>query len=199
MLVAMAGWRRWVLGAWKIPTDRTDAILPRLMDVPSLFGTPCAIMRDLGPAVTEAAQGLVEALDVSIPILACHYHFLADIGKDLMGEAHDKLRVLFRQSGVRAKLRVLARDLGRCVGTNVEQARDAVLLWQRQGDDDFCIPGGIEGIAIVRALAQWPQNPNSGLRTAPPRGGAGTKSHSSRLRRNRMRNSRRSSQGFCQT
>ena len=56
LLVAFAGWRRWVLGAWKIPTERADAILPKLQDVTSLFGAPCAIMRDLGRAVTEAAQ-----------------------------------------------------------------------------------------------------------------------------------------------
>jgi hypothetical protein len=156
LLVAFAGWRRWVLGAWKIPTERADAILPKLQDVTSLFGAPCAIMRDLGRAVTEAAQGLVDALDISIPILACHYHFLADIGKDLLGEAHDRLRELFRQTGVRTQLRALARDLGRSVGKNVEQAREAVRLWQRQGNADPRIPSGIAGIAIVRALAQWP-------------------------------------------
>jgi len=155
LLVAFAGWRRWVLGAWKIPTERADAILPRLQDVVSLFGAPCAIMRDLGRAVTEAAQGLVEALDMSIPILACHYHFLADIGKDLLGEAHDKLRELFRQTGVRAQLRAIARDLGRSLGKKVEQARKGVLLWQEQTNDDPRIPAGPVGIATVRALAQW--------------------------------------------
>lgn len=156
MLVALTGWRRWVLGAWKIPTERSDAILPKLKDVAALFGAPCAVMRDLGPAVMEAAQGLVDTLEVSIPILACHYHLLADIGSDLLREAHDKLRALFRQSGVRTKLRAFARDLGRSIGINSEEARQAVLLWQRQGNDGFCIPGGIAGIAVVRALAQWP-------------------------------------------
>ena len=28
LLVAFAGWRRWVLGAWKVPTERADIILP---------------------------------------------------------------------------------------------------------------------------------------------------------------------------
>ena len=156
LLVAFAGWRRWVLGAWKIPTERADAIVPKLQDVTSLFGAPCAIMRDLGRAVSEAAQALGEALGISIPILACHYHFLADIGGDLLGEGHDRLRELFRQTGLRTQLRALARDLGRSVGQNAEQARGAVRLWQEQGDDGFLIPGGTVGLAIVRALAQWP-------------------------------------------
>jgi len=32
LLVAYTGWRQWVLGAWKIPTERADAILPRLRE-----------------------------------------------------------------------------------------------------------------------------------------------------------------------
>jgi hypothetical protein len=153
LLVAFAGWRHWVLGAWKIPTERADAILPKLQDVTALFGAPCAVMRDLGRAVTEAAQGLVEALNISVPILACHYHFLADIGNDLLGDAHDKLCELFRKTGVRAQLRAIARDLGRSLGKKIEEARRGVVLWQK--GDDPCIPDGLAGIAAVRALAQW--------------------------------------------
>jgi hypothetical protein len=33
LLVAFARWRQWGLGAWKIPTERADAILPRLREV----------------------------------------------------------------------------------------------------------------------------------------------------------------------
>lgn len=50
LLVVLAGWRRWVLGAWKLPTERADAIEPCLHDVAGRFGTPCAVVRDLGRA-----------------------------------------------------------------------------------------------------------------------------------------------------
>ena len=33
LLVAMAGWRQWVLGAWKISTEREELILPCLREV----------------------------------------------------------------------------------------------------------------------------------------------------------------------
>jgi hypothetical protein len=36
--VAFAGWRPWVLGAWKIPTERAAAILPRLEGIAAQFG-----------------------------------------------------------------------------------------------------------------------------------------------------------------
>lgn len=72
LLVAYAGWRGWVLGAWKIPTERAEAILPRLQEVVEGFGPPCAIMRYLGRAMSEAAQSLVEQHQPLIPVLACH-------------------------------------------------------------------------------------------------------------------------------
>ena len=51
-------------------------------------------------------------LALSIPVLACHQHFLADVGKDLLEASHAQLRGLFRASKVRPKLRALVRDLG---------------------------------------------------------------------------------------
>lgn len=153
LLVAYAGWRGWVLGAWKIPTERAEAILPRLQEVVEGFGPPCAIMRDLGRAMSEAAQSLVEQHQPSIPVLACHLHFLADIGTDLLKEDHDRLRALFRQVELSSKLRSLARDLGRGLGTTVALVRKDLRRWQDGAADRF--PEGATGLALVRALAQW--------------------------------------------
>lgn len=155
LLVALAGWRRWVLGTWKIPTERAEAILPRLEEVAAQFGPPCAIMRDLGQAVAEAASDFVKALGVSIPILACHLHFLRDVGKDLLRDCHDKLRNLFRQAHVRKDLRVFARDQGRRLGKTIDAARDGLRDWQAGPVADHRLPEGSAGMAAVRALAQW--------------------------------------------
>lgn len=155
LFIAYTGWRGWVLGAWKIPTERTDAILPRLRTVTAQFGAPVAMLRDLGRAVTEACDTLAEELGGAIPILACHLHFAKDVGKDLLGESHDQLRALFRQFDVRKQLRTLARDLGRRLGTNIEEARDQLRLWQPGTGAGHALPGGEEGLATVRALAQW--------------------------------------------
>ena len=132
LLVAFAGWRRWVLGAWKIPTERAEAILPRLEEVAAQFGPPSAIMRDLGRAVTEAASDLAKTLGLSIPVLTCHLHFLRDVGTDLLRDGHDKLRNLFRQMDVRKDLRWFAREQGRRLGTTIDQARDDFRIWQSE-------------------------------------------------------------------
>jgi hypothetical protein len=155
LLVAFAGWRRWVLGAWKIPTERGDAILPKLKEAAAQFGPPCAIIRDLGRAVTEAASGLANNLGLSIPILACHLHFLRDVGKDLLGGGHDKLRNLFRQMELRKDLRGFAREQGRLLGTTIGQAREAFRNWTPESLASPRLPEGSAGRVAVRALAQW--------------------------------------------
>jgi len=155
MLVAIAGWRGWVLGAWKIATERADLILPCLRQTVQRFGPPCASMRDLGKAMIPAIDDLVSELGLKIPVLACHQHFLADVGKDLLELAHAELRAVFRRTKVRPKLRALVRDIGRELGTDIEDAREAVVEWQSQTEADHRIGPGKDGMATVRALAQW--------------------------------------------
>jgi len=155
MLVVIAGWRKWVLGSWKISTERADLILPCLRQTVRHFGAPCAAMRDLGKAMIPALANLVSELKLNIPELACHQHFLADVGKDLLEPVHAELRGLFRRTNVRPKLRALVRDLGRELGTDIEEARQAVLRWQSMTDADHRIDTGRDGKASVRALAQW--------------------------------------------
>jgi hypothetical protein len=155
LLVALAGWRRWVLGAWKLPTERADAIVPCLREVVARFGAPCAIVRDLGRAVTRAVEELVEEEELTIPVLGCHQHFLKDIGKDLLEPSHAGLRGAFRSLKVRPGLRSLARDLGRKLGATVEQARQDVRSWLEGDSQAGSLPKGRAGIAAVRVLAQW--------------------------------------------
>ncbi len=155
LLVALAGWRNWVLGAFKIPTEHADAILPHLRTITAKFGAPCAIVRDLGRAMRRAATDLAGEHQSDIPILACHLHFLADVGKDLLNSTHKRLCNLFRQFKVRPRLRVMARGLGRALGNGIEQARLELTAWQQDEEQALVIPEGQAGLATIRALAQW--------------------------------------------
>ena len=154
LLVALAGWRRWVLGAWKIPTECAEAIHACANDTVKRFGAPCAIMRDLGPAMIRACEQLVANLHTKIPVLGCHQHFLADVGGDLLQAGHDKLRNTFRRLKLRGGLRILARDLSRELGADLDPARDAFRAWQQE-PASHALPAGNAGIAVVRGLAQW--------------------------------------------
>lgn len=155
LLGAIAGWRRWVLGAWKVPTERAELILPRLRDIVDRFGAPCAIVRDLGRAMTQSCDDLVATLDAPVPVLACHLHFLSDIGGDLLRDAHDELRAHFRRFKITPALRALARDLGRALGTQITDAREGLIEWQSHPAEGHTLPAGQAGLAAVRAIAQW--------------------------------------------
>ena len=155
LFVVMAGWRQWVLGAFKPATEKADLLVPCMLKTIQYFGAPCAAMRDLGRAVTPAIDEVVERLGVKIPVLACHQHFLADIGKDLLGSSHDALRELFKRMRIRPKLRDLARDLGWKLGEGIEKAREAVRNWQSLAEAGHRIPSGPEGLAVVRTITQW--------------------------------------------
>jgi hypothetical protein len=155
LLGAYAGWRGWVLGAWKIPTERADVILPCLNQVAARFGDPCAIMRDLGKAVIEASRDFVAKRGLKIPDLGCHFHALRDIGKDLLKESHNELKALFSRYRVSGRLKALARDLGRGLGAEIDDARNGVTMWLSGPSDNLQVPDGPAGLGVVRALAQW--------------------------------------------
>jgi len=155
IFVVMAGWRKWVLGSWKIATERSDFMLPCLRDTVERFGLPCAAMRDLGRAVIPTLDELVSELQLDIPVLACHQHFLADIGKDLLKSDHSELRELFRSSKVCPKINSLIRELGLNIGPKINEARQSVLDWQALPDTEHRLPPGKDGLAVIRSLAQW--------------------------------------------
>jgi hypothetical protein len=154
LFAVMAGWRPWVLSARKLATERAELILPCLRDTADRFGTPCAAMRDLGQAVIQALKDFVAGLIRPIRVLGCHQHFLADVGSDLLKSSYGRLRELFRQAKIRPKLRSLTREIGRIIGTEAKGAREAVIRWQTV-EEGHRIEPGKNGMAIVRAMAQW--------------------------------------------
>ena len=156
LFAILAGWRHWVLGAWKLPTERTDAMLPRMLEMAKRFGDPNAIMRDLGRAVIHAAEDFVAARELDGPVLGCHLHFLRDIGCDLMRDTHDQLERCLRNGHVRPKLRALARDLGRQLGTRLPRTTEEFLDWQKQVQpSNHSLPEGDVGLVAVRAQTQY--------------------------------------------
>ncbi|MCP4209040.1 MAG: transposase [Shimia sp.] len=96
-----------VLGSVKAPTERAEYITPFLKDIQIRYGDPIATVRDMGQGIGKAIQEVfAQAKD-----FICHFHFLRDIGKDLLGEDYDTIRKRLRNYGVRAKLGRHARAL----------------------------------------------------------------------------------------
>jgi len=157
MLVVWSGWRHWVLGSWKLPSENAESILPKLRAVREQFGPPCGIMRDLGRAITRACAAFAKELggETAPPIWSCHFHLVRDVGKDLLAGAYDRLRTLFRDHDVRAHLRSMARELTQTLGPELALARQEVADWMVSSDGSHRIPSGRAGIAVGRALTEW--------------------------------------------
>lgn len=102
-----------VLGSVKVPTERAEHITPFLQNIRNRYGDPVATVRDMGQGIGKAVRDVFpQAKD-----FICHFHFLRDIGKDLLGENYDTIRKRLRKHGVRAKLGRRVRALK----TTIEQ------------------------------------------------------------------------------
>ena len=150
----LAGWRGWVLEACKAPTERAEFVLPGMLRVAEAFGAPQAIVRDMGRAMTEAANEFVKSQQHPISICVCHQHFLTDVGKDLLAKRHKQLSDTFSQLKLQPKLRLFARQLGNRLGESIVDGREAAARWLLPNSPPP-IPGGVAGITVVRAFAQW--------------------------------------------
>lgn len=154
LLLAYADKRRWVLGAWKISTERAELIKPRLREVTRSFGDPLGVMRDFGRAMIQATQELVQELPGKIRVFGCHQHFLRDVGKDLLAARYDELRNLVRRHRLKPRLRALARALGRRLSVELPALREDMGQWL-SSTTRHELPSGLAGLAMARSLTQW--------------------------------------------
>ena len=96
-----------VLGNAKIKSEHSDHVIPFLRKIKKQFGTPLAVVQDMGKGIMTA----VEAVFPKIKILICHFHFLRDIGKDLLEDNYDIIRKRSRHFGFLVKLRDFSKEL----------------------------------------------------------------------------------------
>jgi hypothetical protein len=86
----------------------------------------------------------------------CHFHFAADVGKDILSPHVDRLRNLFRRTKVRPKLRALCRSLKKFAVA--EESGEHVLGSILDGRSSqqlrvLSTPEAVQG--TVHALASW--------------------------------------------
>jgi len=94
-----------VLGNVKVPSEKTVQIVPFLEDIKRRFGVPVAAVHDLGRGIVAAVQQVFPG----VPDFVCHFHFLRDVGKDLLQADYDTIRQRLRQHGLTEKLLSYAR------------------------------------------------------------------------------------------
>jgi len=91
----------------KIASESAEHIGEFLDSIRERFGDPIAVSCDM-------AKGNLAALAArlrKVPVFICHFHFLRDLGKDLMGCDYAMLRARLRHHGPKAELRRLQEQL----------------------------------------------------------------------------------------
>lgn len=102
---------RIVLANIKIPSENSEHIIPFLKDIKDAYGIPRACVHDMGYGICKA----VKEVFPGVPDYICHFHFLRDIGKDILYPAYGKLRNQLRSHAISTKLSALVRETRQAV------------------------------------------------------------------------------------
>lgn len=127
-----------VLGNVKLPSEKAEGIVPFLQHLQECFGPPLALVHDMSKGILAA----IAQVFPGVPDFICHFHFLRDLGKDLLGAEYDTLRKRLQTHGTVGRLRARLR------------------AWRRQIQADPSLQQAMEQLPA----AGWPSQP---LQQAP--------------------------------
>jgi len=147
-MTGMDGLSSIVLANVKIPSEHSDHIARFLWRIKKDYGDPLACVHDMGTGIRKAV-GLVfpDALDY-----ICHFHFLRDVGKDLLGPVYDQLRKNLRKHAATTALNSLVREARRHIASQSIDGRllASAIKEARLPDDMQHAP-----LLLVYLLALW--------------------------------------------
>jgi hypothetical protein len=117
-----------VLWNSKIPTEKSENIVPFLNEIKKMYGDPLLVVSDMGKGIAGAIR---EVFGDKMRVLICHFHFLRDIGKDFLGNDYDIIRSRLRKYGISEKLRYRLRMLSK------DPKQDFDLIKKLESDTDY--------------------------------------------------------------
>lgn len=109
-----------VLDAMKLPSEKSEIIIPFLKELERTYGTPVALVHDMGAGILHA----VDEVFPHIPDYICHFHFLRDIGKDLFMGEHQRIQKRFRYYGIQTKLRAILKQCVPVVNAHPQELQE---------------------------------------------------------------------------
>jgi hypothetical protein len=152
LLVCLDSLSGQVLESRKISSENVEEVEQVLRDVRRDWGCPLAVVHDLRKSLITA----VGSVFPGVAQFVCHFHFAADVGKDILSSHVDRLRNLFRRTKVRPKLRALCRSLKEFAAA--QEGGEHVLSSILDGPSskhlrELSTPEAVKG--TVHALASW--------------------------------------------
>lgn len=97
-----------VLDTVKISSEKKDQLIPFFRGIKERFGEPRALVHDMGKGILNA----VAEVFPDTPDYICHFHFLRDIGKDVLLSEYTAFYKRLRKLKVRPTLKQRGRYLG---------------------------------------------------------------------------------------
>ena len=85
-----------VLANIKVPGESAEQIVPFLEEIKGHYGDPLAVTSDMGRALLSA----ISEVFPNRPHYICHFHFLRDLGKDLMEKQYAVIRNTLKKHGI---------------------------------------------------------------------------------------------------
>jgi len=138
-----------VLENIKLPSEKAGKIIPFLQNIKKLYGPPLALVHDMGAGILNA----VAEVFPGTPDYICHFHFLRDIGKDLLGKSYDKIRGRLRKHGIQGVLRKRALEFKQIIDSRpflVDAFQESLKRKKLQG------PGvGQMSVVTAYSLVLW--------------------------------------------
>ncbi len=120
LFCGMDGISELVLDNIKIPSEKKELLIPFFQRIKTHYGDPVALVHDMGIGILRA----IEQVFPGIPDFICHFHFLRDVGKDLLLDDYQTIIQRLRKHKVRALLRQKARYLEKKIEQDPEQIVD---------------------------------------------------------------------------
>jgi len=107
LFCGLDGLSKLVLDTVKISSEKKEVLIPFFSNVKDQYGEPRALVHDMGKGIVSA----VEEVFPDTPDFICHFHFLRDIGKDLLNDEYRAFQKRLQKLNVRPTLRRQAKYL----------------------------------------------------------------------------------------
>ncbi len=138
-----------VLGNSKLPAEDEKHIIPFLQRMKNNFGIPLALVHDMGRGILKA----VAKVFPGVPDFICHFHFLRDIGRDLLGDPYGIIRERLKKHKISSKLHYRAKQLKQ----STEQSPELVDLLEANITEEHPILSSLDSLGqlSVYTLIKW--------------------------------------------
>ena len=138
-----------VLGNVKLPAEDAKHIAPFLERIKKDYGTPLALVHDMGKGIIKATSVVFP----EVPDFICHFHFLRDIGKDILKDDYDIIRKQLKKHGISGKLLHIAKQLKAVI----DKTPELIQTLETTIQNETLLPDARQFIPVVSVytLIQW--------------------------------------------